>query len=348
LTTRPLDRIASFDAGNGRLSSELGRFHLLTVDDLLRLPPLTWLLDRYLPASGLAVLYGPPGAGKSFLALLWSMLIAAGRAWIGHQTQRGSVVFVAAEGGSGLGQRAAAIRDAHEIGDGIGIRFLREPVNLLAPRDVDELLAASSGAALERLTLFAFDTMARCMAGGDENSAQDVGRVIGAADRIRRETGAAVLLLHHTGKDGLAERGSSALRGAADAMFSLKAEENILTLECSKQKDAPAVALARLRLVSVGPSCVIEPDEATASGPGLTKVERIALEALHAVAQSDGATVSEWLAGTAHGRNSQLANGSFYRARKRLLDLGLVRRELKSRRYSLSDSGLDGATPNSQ
>lgn len=88
----------------------------------------------------------------------------------------------------------------------------------------------------------AVDTLARCMAGGDENSAKDMSLFVQSCDRLRAETRAAVLVVHHSGKaDKSAERGSSALRGAADTMIELALEtEGGLKVKCSKQKeDAP-------------------------------------------------------------------------------------------------------------
>lgn len=348
--------------GNGHATEPTPRrFTLRSDTELAAMPPLTWVLADLLPDGGLGVLYGPPGCGKSFLALAWAMAIARGAPWLGHETRRGPVVYVAAEGGHGLAQRVRAYRDAHAIPDKVDAFFVIEPLSLLELKDVGDLLRAIDAGltadwadayfidpAESRVNpqLVVFDTMARVMPGGDENSAQDVGRVIAAADRIRREADCHVLLIHHTQKTGELERGSSALRGAADAMFALKNEDGCLTLECTKQKDAKAAQAHRLRLAPVGASCVIEPDEGTDLPGELKDTERAALEALYAVSQADGATATEWLAGTATGRNnSQMGNGSFYRARKRLLDLGFITRELKAKRYSLSPKGLGYVLP---
>ena len=93
-----------------------------------------------------------------------------------------------------------------------------------------------------RLGLIVFDTFARVMLGGDENSVKDVGTVIAAAQRMQEATGAAVLFLHHGNKARGDLRGSTAFLGALDT--SVKAERTsdgkgqIVTLSCEKQKDA--------------------------------------------------------------------------------------------------------------
>lgn len=316
------------------------RFHLYTADDLLALPPPEWLLDRHLPETALGVVYGAPGSGKSFLALAWAVAIATGQPWLGHATRRGMVLYVSAEGGSGLGQRVQAIRTAHGLGGTVDLLFVREAVNLLEARDVTALLAdldawtdthgTPATMMPEHPALVVFDTMARCMPGGDENSAQDVGRVIAGADVIRQQTSAAVLIVHHTQKSGELERGSSALRGAADAMFALKNEEGTLTLECTKQKDATAVDARRLRLVAVEPSCVVEPLEGD-QAPKMTAVSWKLLRDLYEVFEGGGSAMAGWV------RVSGVSERSAYRTAKQLLVMGYVTKS--GSRYVVSTAG---------
>jgi hypothetical protein len=178
--------------------------------------------------------------------------------------------------------------------------------------------------------------MARCMPGGDENSAQDVGRVIASADRIRRRNGAAVLLVHHTQKSGELERGSSALRGAADAMFALKNEDGLLTLECSKEKDAPEPPDTRLRLTPIGASCIVEPFEGSVPDVGLSRTRRAVLETIRDV-QQDG-----WAATSVILRNAQapgVRERAIYNALRWLRDLGYI--EKKANRYALTTRGQE-------
>ena len=95
------------------------------------------------------------------------------------------------------------------------------------------------------------------MVGGDENSAKDVGRFIAAVDELRSVYKCASLTVHHTGKDGEDERGSSALRGAADAMLAPKPDGAGVKLACVKQKDAAPFDPWRLHLEVVQDSCVL-------------------------------------------------------------------------------------------
>jgi hypothetical protein len=102
-----------------------------------------------------------------------------------------------------------------------------------------------------RPSLVVVDTLARCMLGGEENSARDMGLFVAACDRIRMATGATVLVVHHTGKSAHVERGSSALRAACDQMIRLTGEGDYLTVACDKSKEATLFPPRTLRLLTV-------------------------------------------------------------------------------------------------
>lgn len=301
-------------------------YKLLTLSDLASLPSPSWLIEGHLPEGRLAVLYGPPGAGKSFVALDWALSIAHGVDWLGISTKQGPVVYIAAEGSAGLWQRVRAWQKAHSVElSSKDVYFLAEAAQLMETQPVDKIIRTLSQLP-QRPALVVFDTLARCMAGGEENSAKDVGRTISNVDRIRSEVGATVLLVHHTTKDGAAERGSSALRAAADTMISLTASDGTVVLCCDKQKDAAEFDRWYLKLTTVElgasdnlipeTSCVIERSTSEGVSERLTKGEQSILEALK-VAGDEGCTATDLKEMT------RFAKTTFYRALT----------NLKSRKY---------------
>ena len=74
-----------------------------------------WLIKKLLPAIGLALIYGHPGSGKSFLALDFAFHVSLGWPWNGRRVHRGLVVYVGAEGGNGLRNRIVAFRRHHDL-----------------------------------------------------------------------------------------------------------------------------------------------------------------------------------------------------------------------------------------
>jgi hypothetical protein len=125
----------------------------------------------------------------------------------------------------------------------------------LKEQDIDDLLDKLRSASFEP-DLIILDTLARLIAGADENSAQDMGRAVAGIDRLRIGRKATVVLIHHTVKTGKWEHGSGALRGAADVMIECSPGEanGQLWFKCDKMKDAepfPTQSLI-LQLIALG------------------------------------------------------------------------------------------------
>jgi RecA-family ATPase len=213
-----------------------GEFKFLVREDLLNQPPPQYLIEHLIAKRNFIVLYGAPGIAKSFLALHWHLCIATGIDCFGRRVRRGPSLYISAEGEEGFQERVRAWERAYpEAEDLLGDYYINEPVELLKTDKVEALIEQLE-AMVHPPVFIIFDTLARCMVGGDENSARDVGLAVAAIDKIRKSVGATALVLHHSGKKAASERGSSALRGGADSMFRLFKAEGILTLANTKQK----------------------------------------------------------------------------------------------------------------
>lgn len=229
------------------------RWPIYSTDQLAAIRPPEWIVADHIP-DGLCVLYGPSGSHKSFTALDWAMSVATGHTWLGNKVRSSPVVYVMAEGASGGNQRIDAWK-ADRTRKPDGLHVIPAAPNLLNPShvedlalDVDEQLAG----------LLVIDTMARCMVGGDENSAQDVGRFVAALDTIRARTNCGVLVVHHSGHDSTRPRGSTALFAAADAVVRCEVnKEGLIELSCHKQKDAGPFLPWRLQAKPVCTSLVL-------------------------------------------------------------------------------------------
>ena len=227
------------------------------------------MLSNRFFSSLLVVLYGQPDTGKSFIAMCLGWCVAAGLSWLGRfLVNQGVVVYIAAEGQDGLKSRVTAWRRCqHETPDLAGWRCSPSSVNLLDDGDVTRFIDdVKDDLSEDHVALVIVDTLARCMPGGDENSTKDMGKVIANADRMRESLKCAVLIVHHTGKDGGDARGSSSLRGAADVMLKCSREGNKIRLRCDKMKDGeePDPIHLRLNVVELDDegaetSCVVEP-----------------------------------------------------------------------------------------
>ena len=79
-----------------------------------------------------------------------------------------------------------------------------------------------------------------------------------SAQRIRDDLSIAVTIIHHTNAGGSRERGHSSMRGAADCMISLTPVDDVIHVECSKQRNGAPFKPMVLKLAPLdGGGCVL-------------------------------------------------------------------------------------------
>jgi hypothetical protein len=111
--------------------------------------------------------------------------------------------------------------------------------NLMSPQDVAEIMQTimEAGGA----DVIVFDTLHACMAGGDENSAKDMGVLLSNAKAIQACINGLVMFVHHSGKDeSKGARGSSSIRGAMETQIELTMSQHIAgrrVARLAKQRD---------------------------------------------------------------------------------------------------------------
>lgn len=213
------------------------RFRPLGWAAIQAMKPPTWMLGGTLAEATLAMVYGPWGTYKSFVAVDVSLSVALGRPWAGHAALRPyNVVYAAGEGVHGLKLRTHAWAQHNNV-ERVDNFHLVPAMPLFGQADDLKDFAA----ALEPLKpeLIVVDTVAHAMAGLDENSAKDAGIFVARCIELRNAFNATVLLIHHSGKDeGKGTRGSTAFPGAVDTLFRVskpRDREALVTME--KQKD---------------------------------------------------------------------------------------------------------------
>ena len=291
-------QVVSGDHLQDRDEVEPGRareLRLLNDVEIAHQEPPAFQIDKIMGENTLGCWFGPAGVGKTFGIGAYGCSLATGTAFFGHEVQRsGAFVHVLAEGAAGFGPRLNAWKNAFEFSATTVIGYYTVPgaVNLLDPSAIDGLIELI---ALLEPSGVAFDTLAQCMVGGDENSTQDMGRAIDAADRVRRSTGATVLLVHHTNKDQRYERGSSALRGAVDTMLSMDDVDDTIRLSCTKQKNAAPFDSIHLQLVPTndGTPCVLREAAQVVPTAALSPTQARLLAVLRLSTTASGATGPE-------------------------------------------------------
>lgn len=216
----------------------IGRLRVYSVADAMTATQGAYLIKGILAAGELGVMFGEPACGKSFLGLHVAYALAQGRRIFGRRVVPSPVLYAALEGEGGMAKRVRALKAGH--GDAPSFRYIAQSLPLGEDKTfADDIVKAvrETGA-----RLVVIDTLARAMAGLDENTSADMGAMVMIFDKVRQETGAAVLVVHHSGKDkGRGARGSNALFGAADLEIEVDASTTgDRTLRLKKVKEGPA------------------------------------------------------------------------------------------------------------
>lgn len=219
------------------------RFQLQSAAQFADVPPAAWTVKGLLPESGLGVVYGPPGAGKSFLLLDVACAIAEGTPWFGRTTRRAPVVYLCLEGSGGFAQRVNAWQRANGRPAPELLKIVPESLHLHHEEDVAELSRTvmawvkSLPVGLGRPVLIV-DTLNRAMPGSDENGSADMGRSLQGCAELQRALGGLVVLVHHSGKDAdRGPRGHTSLLAAADVSVLVGRNSKGRYWESKKVKD---------------------------------------------------------------------------------------------------------------
>lgn len=301
----------AFDAQPFEASPFRSRFNAVTWANLdAPGPEHEWAVKGLLTRGEIGMVAGPSKSGKTFFALALSMAIARGTDFFGRRTLKGGVVYQAGEGARGIKKRLRAYRQFHELGLTNPMPFVLLPsrIDLYNSSDcteefIEEVRHWSSTFPVP-LELIVIDTWATATAGANENDGKDVSVILERCAYISRQTGAAVLLVHHMNADGAKVRGHTSILANLENVLIVRQVEGlhddngrqIREAVVDKNKDGESGQKLRFVLKSekVGQdedgdpvtSCVVcnvegnGSDEPVPERPGVTDTESLIVRAI--------------------------------------------------------------------
>lgn len=189
-------------------------------------PPVRWLVERLFCKGDIHLMIGEPGLGKSWLTMALTVAVAGGnREYLGYPIgEPGRVLYFDEENPEDMVfHRFLKLGLNKEIAENIrfvsnaGIRLDHDPTSV-----IDEAHAFEPD-------LIVLDSLTR-FHGQDENSAGHMADLFNTGIKpLARETGAAVVLIHHANKgEGSSykrARGSGDITASADSAFDVQAIE---------------------------------------------------------------------------------------------------------------------------
>jgi hypothetical protein len=261
------DRRAMLEGGTLSDTAEEYRTRLLadlkTGTELDAVPDPEPLIDGLLYRNTVNYLAGASGAFKTIAALDMAARVGKGEPFCGMTVARGKVLYVIAEGLTGMKFRRQAWESYHNGGEQMeNVTFVPYAVQIANESEMSALIAvAVSG----QYDMIVFDTQAMCTVGVDENSNSEMAMVVDSLLILARLTNAAVLMVHHTGKDeSLGMRGASGQYANVNTVIVAKREGSGKQIVLStararggKQKDAREIHSMRFNIEEVGASIVM-------------------------------------------------------------------------------------------
>jgi len=257
------------------------------------------LVEGVLTVGAGSMLYGDSNSGKTYFVIDMACAVARGIPWMGRQVEQGLVVYVAAESPASVKGRLQAYQLHHRV-KVPNFAIVQAPINMHGD-DIDtEALIRAVKLVEQRAGMTARlvigDTLARLAAGANENSVEDMGQIVRRMDRVRAETGAHFLVVHHSGKDAAkGARGSGSLRAAVDTEIEVtEMPTGERVAEMKKQRDLGSKGDRigfRLLPIEVGvtkwgkpaTNCIVEPaaaPEKEVKGRRMGEVEGAVVEFL--------------------------------------------------------------------
>jgi hypothetical protein len=228
-------------------------------------PQDRWLIESLWGREAVGVIGGTPKSLKSWLGLDFAVSVASGTPALdrfGVEAPGTALVYLAEDGLPQVRGRLEAICRHRGIPIGnLQVAVITEPtVRLDSQRDQMRLRAT---VAHFRPRLLLLDPLVR-LHSLDENSSQDVSRLLGYLRHLQRSFELALILVHHTSKRSHAQPGQS-LRGSSDlhafgdsnAYLARKGEEVLLTLE-HRSASAPQPMVLRLACLNDGAASHLE------------------------------------------------------------------------------------------
>jgi len=220
------------------------------LNTIYKLPKVEWVIDGIIPYDSVAVIYGAPGSGKSFIALDMALHIANNKKWHNLNCNKsGIVVYILGEGLNGFPERIKTWHNYHNVPNTSpfyiiplnGVSYYKEENMIFLIRKLDKIRQITSFP----ISMIIIDTISKAAIGLEENSSADMSIFLSGYEKLRIEFGSTLLFLHHCGKNvynGM--RGSSALLGNVDTTIFMdktkKADKNNpfdIKFKVVKQKD---------------------------------------------------------------------------------------------------------------
>ena len=174
-----------------------------------------WRVKGVVADGTLTFISAEGGAGKSWVAQAFCEGVHHGESVAGLDCAQGVALYVDAEMGAAMFadrlRSSGATGAEYEYIDAVGLDVSR----------TDDLAWLQGKIKQTGANLVVIDSFRRLTPSKAENDSDDMAPVVGSLAKLARDTGAAIVVIHHKGESEKLFRGSSAIQNQTDALFGL-------------------------------------------------------------------------------------------------------------------------------
>jgi phage/plasmid primase-like uncharacterized protein len=264
------------------------------------------IIQDLIVSESITVIYGDSNSGKTFFALSLAHAVSDGIDCYGKKTDKGIVIYLATEAPTSIKSRMQAMKRFH--GSSLSnLAMVPVPLNFYSNAG-DAISVISLVKEIEqikghRVKMIIGDTLARMSSGANENSGEDMGPVMERFSMVAAHTGAAVVVIHHNGKDqARGARGWSGIRAHIDTEIEVEDKDGIKSARVTKQRELSSKGqeiIFKLEIIQMGISkfgeevstCVAIPNDGS-KRYSKTTLKRI--EMLKEICTKYGTEVNGW------------------------------------------------------
>jgi archaellum biogenesis ATPase FlaH len=274
---RSVFRSFSPPKGGERTNGTVLMYNPITVPELIaKTEDVEWLIEGVLPKSGLLLLTGDGGVGKSWLMMEMALALDEGREWLGHfKTESARTLIIDQENSRSLLKERLNLLLGTKAQDS-GVLFLPDEWILLDNQEqyraLDEMMTR------EKPQVVFMDSLVRFHA-RNENDSGDMAFINGLLKRLVRKHECALVVCHHNRKSGSSGsesgsfRGSSEIKAAVDNYFDVsKKSQTVKTITNPKSRYGEELSPFQVEIVSVDGGGVVVRYLGKASESGAMKV----------------------------------------------------------------------------
>lgn len=229
--TPGLNQSAPRISGAATVEPQIATLQPVGFSDFLKMEmaPRDWLLEPLLPERSLGMLYAQRGLGKTFLSLSIGLAVAGGCSLMRWHAPKPRRVLLC-DGEMPLVSLQERLK---VISAGLAAKIPNDGFQVLAadacPHGLNistEEGQAALAPLLQRIDLVIFDNIST-LTNGSESSSDTWNQIQTWLLGLRRQ-GTSALLIHHSGKSGLSQRGTSKREDALDTVVALRRPNDYL------------------------------------------------------------------------------------------------------------------------